>query len=105
MKTLSLSKNILPTILFLCLVFFACKKETSQNDLTAQEEEEASLAISESEAESEIMFNDIFDNVMGANNDVYLLIALLQKLQGLPGVLFYRLHAWFRVRIFLCVLK
>jgi hypothetical protein len=70
MKTLSLSKNILPTILFLCLVFFACKKETSQNDLTAQEEEEASLAISESEAESEIMFNDIFDNVMGANNDV-----------------------------------
>jgi len=36
------------------VTFIACKKETSQDNLTAQEEEQASLATSESEAESEI---------------------------------------------------
>jgi len=69
METLPLFKKIL-AILIASMVFLGCNKETSENDLSAKEKEEASLAISESEAESEILFNDIFDNIMGANNDV-----------------------------------
>ena len=70
MKTISPFTRIIIIILSVSFLFFACKKETSQNNLSAQEEEQASLATSESEAESEIIFNEVFDNVMGVNNDV-----------------------------------
>jgi hypothetical protein len=70
MKTISLFLRIILIILSVSLVFYSCKKETSQDNLTEQEEEQASLTTSESEAESEIIFNEVFDNVMGVNNDV-----------------------------------
>ena len=70
MKTISLFTRIIAIILSVSLAFFSCKKETSQNNLSEQEEEQASLATSESEAESEIIFNEVFDNVIGVNNDV-----------------------------------
>jgi hypothetical protein len=68
MKTLSFLR-ITTLALSVSILYFACKKETSQN-LSPQEEEHASLATSQSDAESEIIFNDIFDNVMGVNNEV-----------------------------------
>lgn len=49
------------------LLLGACKKETSGN---ANQEEFASQASSQAEAESEFIFNEVFDNVMGVNNDV-----------------------------------
>ena len=42
----------------------------SGDNLSSQEEEQASMATSESEAESESIFNEVFDNVIGVNNDV-----------------------------------
>jgi hypothetical protein len=48
------------------ILITACKKETSGNS----DEEFASQASSQADAESEFIFNEIFDNVMGVNNDV-----------------------------------
>ena len=70
MKTIFLHTRIITIILSVSILIFACRKETSQDNLTDQEEEQASVATSESEASSEIIFNEVFDNVIGVNNDV-----------------------------------
>src|ERR1043165_964904 len=59
---------ILAVFLFTAISFYACKKENS--GVSAADEENASLSASESNAEAEFVFNDVFDNVMGVNNDV-----------------------------------
>ncbi|HET9747403.1 MAG TPA: hypothetical protein VFP97_16925 [Chitinophagaceae bacterium] len=65
---LILSPARLAAILLVCLVVLgSCKKETSAD--TAQEEF-ASQASSEADAESEDIFNEVFDNVLGVNADV-----------------------------------
>ena len=62
------AKAITLSAFFTIVILFAgCKKETS---LSANEEEFASQASSQADAESEFIFNEIFDNVMGVNNDV-----------------------------------
>jgi hypothetical protein len=68
--TCSLTGLITASLFTLALTINSCKKELSNDNLSAKEEEQASLAMTESDAEAEIVFNDIFDNVMGANNDV-----------------------------------
>ena len=70
MKTKLLITRVITTVFSVTLLFYSCKKETSGGDLSSQEEEQASIASSESEAESESIFNEVFDNVMGVNNDV-----------------------------------
>jgi hypothetical protein len=59
---------IITLFLFTVLTVFSCKKENS--GASASDEENASLSASESNAEAEFVFNDVFDNVMGVNNDV-----------------------------------
>ncbi len=49
------------------IVFNSCKREVSGN---TSEEEFASRASSVADAESEVIFNEVFDNVMGVSNDV-----------------------------------
>jgi predicted secreted Zn-dependent protease len=56
-------------LVFAALINFSCKKELSQA-LTPQEEEQANVTSTESEAEAEDVFNGIFDDAMGVNNDV-----------------------------------
>lgn len=68
--TRSLTPLITAVLFLVALIFNSCAKETSNDFLSPQEEEQASLAMTESDAEAEIVFNDVFDNVMGANNDV-----------------------------------
>jgi hypothetical protein len=73
-KTNSMKKIFSPTrlttIAFAATLLIAgCKKENS-DVLSQQEEEQAANFIGESEAESEIAFNDVFDNVMGVNSEV-----------------------------------
>jgi hypothetical protein len=70
MKTNFLIARVITTLFSVALVFNSCKKETSESNLSPQEEEQASVASSESEAESESIFNEVFDNVIGVNNDV-----------------------------------
>ena len=69
MKKSSLITRLIATVFFASLVMIACKKETS-NSLSPQQEEEAATLSSESETESEVVFNDVFDNVMGVNTEV-----------------------------------
>jgi len=68
MKRMFSPIQLLATILFFSLLIFtSCQKENSQN---ADLENQASEVSSESEAEAEIVFNSIFDDVMGVNDDV-----------------------------------
>jgi hypothetical protein len=55
--------------LFTSLVMIACKKEQSDS-LSPAEEEQAVNYSTQSETENEVVFNDIFDNVMGVNTEV-----------------------------------
>lgn len=57
------------TTVFTLLILSSCKKENSQ-DLTPDEERAANRASVEADAEAEDVFNNIFDDVMGVNNDV-----------------------------------
>lgn len=68
---LIINPSRLATLVFFLftLVISSCKKEQSDAGGSAQDEEFASQASSEADAESEIIFNDVFDNVIGVNND------------------------------------
>lgn len=50
------------------LMIASCKKENSQS--ASQQEENASMASSESDGEAEMVFNGVFDDAMGVNDDV-----------------------------------
>ncbi len=52
------------------LLVVSCKKETSQSGTEEQQQQEASIVSSESDAEAEIVFNDVFDDAMGVNDEV-----------------------------------
>lgn len=69
MKKSSLITRLITAVFFTSLVLVACKKENSAS-LTPEQEAEAATMSSESEAESEVVFNDVFDNVMGVNTEV-----------------------------------
>src|SRR5206468_3580640 len=56
-------------LLFVLSIIFSCKKETSQT-LSPQDEQQANVAASESDAEAEGVFNGVFDDVIGVNADV-----------------------------------
>ncbi len=55
--------------LFTTLIFSSCQKETSQSEQDAQEVE-ASRVSGESESEAETIFNGVFDDAMGVNDEV-----------------------------------
>lgn len=69
MKTSILTRFIV-LLLAVLTGLVACQKDKSDSSLTPQEEEQASLASSQSDAESEIIFNEVFDNVIGVNAEV-----------------------------------
>lgn len=64
-------KKLLPALAVLLLAspFSGCKKEKSEA-LTPDEEKAVVLASTQSESESELVFNDVFDNVLGVNSEV-----------------------------------
>src|SRR5688572_8854100 len=51
------------------VLFPGCTKENSGNG-TDQQEEEVSRVSSESDAEAEMVFNGVFDDAMGVNDEV-----------------------------------
>jgi hypothetical protein len=60
------------TVLVIGGLFFtlSCSKENSRSGTSNAEEEQASMVSSEADGEAEMIFNGIFDDVMGANDDV-----------------------------------
>lgn len=68
MKSSPLFTRLITTISIIA-IFNSCKKEVSET-VTPVQEEEAITYFSQSETESELVFNDVFDNVMGVNTEV-----------------------------------
>lgn len=69
MKTMLL-RNCFLAALFSSVLITSCTKENSETQLTAEEEQQAAVASTEGDAESEIIFNSVFDDVMGVNSEV-----------------------------------
>jgi hypothetical protein len=69
MKKSALFTRLITAAFFTSLVMIACKKENSSS-LSPAEEEQAANYSTESETENEVVFNDVFDNVMGVNTEV-----------------------------------
>ncbi|HEX4877115.1 MAG TPA: hypothetical protein VFV31_10620 [Chitinophagaceae bacterium] len=55
---------------FMVLSVTSCQKEQSQNGTDEQQEMEASKNSGEADGEAEIVFNGVFDDVMGVNDEV-----------------------------------
>jgi hypothetical protein len=69
MKKLHLQVQLfLGLSLLVSIMVFSCKKEVSA--LTEQEEEWANVISTQSDAEAEIIFNGVFDDVFGVNDSV-----------------------------------
>lgn len=69
MKKLNFFTRLMTTTLVSILLLTSCKKEVSESVSPVQEEEAANYN-TQSEAENEVVFNDVFDNVMGVNTEV-----------------------------------
>src|SRR3954451_19297582 len=69
MKKASLLTRLITISVFASLITIGCKKENS-GTLTPAEEEQIATYSSEEETQSELVFNDVFDNVLGVNNEV-----------------------------------
>lgn len=69
MKNIYPYARLLSAAIFFSLLFIGCKKEKSDT-LSDDQEKEALNFSSQSETETEIVFNDVFDNVMGVNTDL-----------------------------------
>ncbi len=64
-----LTRVLIPMLFIAFVSIVSCKKENS-NPGTAAEQEEFATATSESDAEAEVVFDDVFDNVMGVDTEV-----------------------------------
>src|SRR5690349_1540300 len=87
---------------FSLLTVVSCQKENSQNGTQEQQEEQASQVSSESDAEAEIVFNDVFDDAMGVNDEVGIEgVGTLERLNPCYTITVTRLNppAIFPVRI------
>ena len=71
MKIRFITTALLPLLLFFSLLTISsCQKEDSQNGTVEEQEIDASKASSEADSEAEIVFNGIFDDAMGVNDEV-----------------------------------
>lgn len=66
------SYSRLLTIAFLSLLVgtVSCKKDKSDSEFTEAEQQQATMASSQAEAESDNIFSEVFDNVIGVNTEV-----------------------------------
>jgi hypothetical protein len=62
------SRSLLLMTLITAITFSSCKKDEAEP--TPQEKEEYAMATSQSDAEAELVFDDMFDNVMGVSDEV-----------------------------------
>jgi hypothetical protein len=69
MKIPSTQYRFLAAIFVFSIVIFSCKKETSDT-LSAQDEEQANVAATQSDTEAESVFDGIFNDALGVNGDV-----------------------------------
>ncbi len=69
MKNMTNMARLLTVVLLMSMTaLFSCQKENSK--ATQAENEQFAQAVSESDAESEAIFDDVFDNIIGVNTEV-----------------------------------
>ena len=56
--------------ILLSVVAISCKKETSSDELSPQEEQQVAMASTETEAEADLILDDVFNNVIGVDAEV-----------------------------------
>lgn len=87
------------------VVFFAsCQKEDSQNGTPEEQEAEASKVSGEADAEADVIYNSVFDDAMGVNDEVALGgTGVFGRPNACPTVSIIRLNApnLFPVRVIL----
>ena len=64
----SMTRLLTVVLLISLTALFSCQKENSK--ATQAENEQYAQAVSESDAESQAIFDDVFDNVIGVNTEV-----------------------------------
>src|SRR5215213_10587828 len=69
MKKSSCITQLITATFLSSLIMIACKKEQS-GSLSPSEEEQAANYSTQSETENEVVYDDVFDNVMGVNTEV-----------------------------------
>jgi len=70
MKQARLITQFIIIVPFISLLIIGCKKETSDSGLSPSQEEDVVTVSSQSEIETEFVFNDVFNNVIGVNTEV-----------------------------------
>lgn len=79
---------------FSLLMISSCQKENSQTGTDEQQEMEASKVSSESDGESEIIFNGLFDDAIGVNDEVGIGgTGVFGRVTACPDVTVVRLNA------------
>lgn len=64
------TRLLLMLLLSTAIVFTACKKENSGTDNSKVDDATFATATTEADAQAEVIFEDVFDNVMGMNDEV-----------------------------------
>jgi len=70
MRTTNLITRLMTATLIISMVAISCKKETSSDELSPQEEQQVAMASTQTEVESELVLDDVFNNVIGLDNEV-----------------------------------
>ena len=70
MKKTSLLTRLMTIACMATLIIIGCKKENSQSELSPQQEEQAASISTDAETQTEFASNDVFDNVLGTNDNV-----------------------------------
>lgn len=74
------------------LIFTACSKENSQSVTADEQEVEAAKVSSEADGDAEIVFNGVFDDAMGVNDEVGIAgTGVFGRVTACPDVLIERL--------------
>jgi len=90
----NLTQLVTLSFFFSLLMIVSCQKENSQSGSEQQQEIEASKVSSESDSESEMVFNGIFDDAMGVNDEVGMGgIGIFGRTTACPDVTIVRLNA------------
>ena len=89
----NLSQFFVLALFFSLLMITSCQKENSQTG-TDEQQVEASMASSEADSESEIVFNGIFDDAIGVNEEVGIGgTGVFGRVAACPDVTVIRLNA------------
>ncbi len=94
MKLRSMSVKLATIVFFsILLIFTACQKENSQTNAADEQEVEAAKVSSEADGEAEIVFNGVFDDAMGVNDEVGIAgTGVFGRVTACPDVLIERLN-------------